>query len=333
MPAVALGLSREFWGATPLSRTALSRRYASIATITAIAFLPLVPSDVIYLGRLALLPVTFVAAYVVAFVWSGGQREPRFSGGRGITAALLTYVYLAMAADLLSRWRSDGQEQLFRLFLLAWIYLLPFVLIVPVTGAVAGAWLGRNVAAPQESDQRRTSRLTAGMWLTLVVPPLALLLSYALGASQRNQIETARVVAQRALEHFDRSETEQLYAMFTTESSGLIDRDSFIATLRERRDSLGELRNGDARRELRYRWYPRAGIIQFDYSRAGAKGQSSESIVIDMHGPAPILSAVFMSFDGQPPAHNVFVPRRNCGGNIELLHCGRFDDEPPRSLF
>jgi hypothetical protein len=173
-PAVVLGLSREFWGATPLSRTALSRRYATIATITAVAFLPLVPSDVIYPGRLALLPVTFVAAYVVAFVWSGGQREPRFSGGRGITAALLTYVYLAMAADLLSRWHSDGQEQLFRLFILAWIYLLPFVLIVPVTGAVAGAWLGRNVAAPQESDQRRASRLTSGMWLTLVVPLPAL---------------------------------------------------------------------------------------------------------------------------------------------------------------
>jgi hypothetical protein len=136
--------------------------------------------------------------------------------------------------------------------------------------------------------------------------------------------------------HFDRNESERLYAMFTTESLGMIDRDSFIATLKERRDSLGELRNSDARRELGYRWYPRAGLIQFDFSRAGAKSQSSESIVIDVHDvhdPAPALSAVFMSFNSQPPAHNVFVPRRHCGGTNELLHCGRFNDQPPRSLF
>ena len=147
---------------------------------------------------LLLLPMTFVAAYVVAFVWSGGAREPRFSARRGVVAALLTYVYLGMAANLLSRWLSDGQEQLFRLFLIAWIYLLPLILLVPVTGGIAGAWLGRKVAAPQENDQRRSSRLTLGMWLTLVTPLLALLLSHALGAPQRNQIETARAVAHRA---------------------------------------------------------------------------------------------------------------------------------------
>ncbi|HEY5757832.1 MAG TPA: hypothetical protein VIU34_18530 [Steroidobacter sp.] len=339
-PLVTLELAREFWGATPLSRTALSRRYATIATIAALALLPLVPADAFYSSQhatpwrlLLLLPMTFVAAYVVAFVWSGGQREPHFSAGRGLTASLLAYVYLAMAADLLSRWLSNGQEPLFRLFLLAWIFLLPLILIVPVTGALAGAWLARNVVAPQESDQRRSSRLTAGMWLTLAMPLLALLLSYALGAPQRNRIETARVVALRALAHFDRNESEQLYAMFTTDSLALIDRDSFIATLRERRDSLGELRNSDARRELRYHWFPRAEVIQFDFGRAGAKGQSSESIVIDVHDPAPALSAVFMTFEGQPPAHNVFMPRRHCGGNNELLHCGRFDDQAPRSLF
>jgi flagellar basal body-associated protein FliL len=339
-PLGALELAREFWGATPLSRTALSRRYATIATIAAIALLPLAPPDVFYSTQhampwrlLLLLPMTFVAAYVVAFVWSGGQREPCFSAGRGVTASLLAYVYLAMAADLLSRWLSDGQEPLFRLFLLAWIFLLPLILIVPVTGALAGAWLGRKVAAPQESDERRSSRLTSGMWLTLAIPLLALLLSYALGASQRYRIESARVVARRALAHFDRNESEQLYAMFTTDSLAMIDRDSFLATLRERRDSLGELRNSDARRELRYQWYPRAEVIQFDFRRAGAKSQSSESIVIDVHDSAPTLSAVFMTFDGQPPAHNVFVPRRHCGGNNELLHCGRFDDQPPRSLF
>lgn len=358
MPAVVLGLSREFWGSTPLSRAALSRRYASIATMAACAFLPLVPADAFYPSRhtlelvetqyasawfdeeaimfwrrLLLLPMTFLAAYVVAFVWSGGQREPRFSGRRGVAATLLTYIYLAMAADLLSRWLSDGREPLFRLFLVAWIYLLPLILLLPATGAVTGAWLGRNVAAPQEAYQRRCSRLTSGMWLTLVTPLLALLLSYALGASQRNRIETARAVAQRALAHFDQNEPDRLYAMFMTESLAMIDRDSFIAALRERRASLGELRNSDARRELRHRWYPRAEVIQFDYSRAGAKGQSSESIVIDVHGPTPTVSAVFMSFDGQPPAHNVFVPRRDCGGNNELLHCGHFDDLPPRSLF
>jgi hypothetical protein len=338
MPVVALGLYRDFWGLTPpLSRAALSRRYASIAAITALVFLPLVPPEAFYPSGhaspmwrlLLLLPVTFVAAYVMAFVWSGGGREPRFSARRGTVAALLTYLYLGMAADLLSRWLSDGQEQLFRLFLVAWIYLLPLILLVPVTGAVAGTWLGRKIAAPQESS----SRLTLGMWLTLVTPLLALLLSYALGAPQRNQIETARAVAQRALAHFDQNEPDQLYAMFTTESLAMIDRDSFIATLRGRRDSQGELRDSDARRELRHQWYPRAGIIQFDFSRAGAKGESSESIVIDVHGSAPAVSAVFMSFEGQPPAHNVFVPRRDCGRNTELLHCGGFDDPPPRSLF
>ena len=338
MLVVALERARDFWSTTPLSRTALSRRYATIATIAAIALLPLVPPDAFYSSQpatpwrlLLLLPMTFVAAYVVAFVWSGGQREPRFSAGRGVTASLLAYVYLAMAADLLSRWLSNGQEPLFRLFLLAWIFLLPLILIVPVTGALAGAWLGRNVAALQESDQR--SRLSAGMWLTLVAPLLALLLSYALGASQRNRIETARVVALRALAHFDGNESEQLYAMFTTDSLALIDRDSFIAAVRERRDSLGVLRSSDARQELRYRWYPRAEVIQFDFSRAGARSQSSESIVIDVRDPAPALSAVFMTFDGQPPIHNIFAPRRHCGGSNELLHCGRFDDQAPRSLF
>ncbi len=333
IPAGVRGPSRELWGSTPLSRSALSRRYASVATMTALVFLPLVPRDVIYPSRLLLLPVTFAIAYVVAFVWSGGQREPRFSGRRGLAAALLTYVYLAMAADLLSRWLSDGQELVFRLFMVAWIYLLPPILLLPAIGSITGTWLGRKVAAPQESLQRRSSRLTAGMWLTLVIPLLGFLLSYALGASQRNQIENARVVAQRALAHFDKNEPDQLYAMFTTESLAMIDRDAFIAALREQRDSLGELRESDARRELRHRWYPRAGIIQFDYSRTGVKGESSESIVIDVHGPTAAVSAVLMTFEGQPPAHNIFVPRRDCGRNNELLHCGLLDDRPPRSLF
>jgi hypothetical protein len=357
MPRPALRLFRGFWGSAPLSRTALSRRYATVATITACAFLPLVPPEAFYASpqtlefvqtqyftgwfekedlmfwrRLLLLPVTFVAAYVIAFVWSGGQGEPRFSAKRGILAALLAYVYLGMAADLLSRWLSDGSEPLFRLFLIAWVFLLPLMLLVPVTGAVAGAWLGRKIAAPQEGDQRRSSRLTFGMLLTLAMPLLGLLLGYVLGASQRNRIEAAREVAQRALEHFDRNEPDRLYAMFMSDSLAMIDRDSFIATLRERRSSLGELRSGNARRELRHHWYFRAGVIQFDYSRVGAKSQSSESIVIDVHGAAPAVSAVFMTFEGQPPARNVFVPRRNCG-DYELLHCGGSDDRPPRSLF
>lgn len=333
MPAAVLTPLRWFWGSTPLSRAALSLRYASIATIAAFVFLPLVPAEAFYPSRLPLLPVTFVIAYVVAFVWSGGQREPHFSARRGVAATLLTYVYLAMAADLLSRWLSDGRELLFRLFLVAWIFLLPLMLLLPVIGGVTGAWLGRNVAAPQEGDQRRSSKLTVGMWLTLVTPLLALLLSYALGAPQRNRIETARAVAQRALAHFDQNEPDRLYAMFTAESLTMIDRDSFIATLRERRDSVGRLQNSDGRRELRHHWYPRAEIIQFDFSRAGAKGQSSESIVIDVHGPAPAVSVVFMTFEGRPPSHDLFVPRRDCGSNTAALHCGRFDDLPPRSLF
>jgi hypothetical protein len=118
--------------------------------------------------------------------------------------------------------------------------------------------------------------------------------------------------------------------MFATESLAMVDRDSFIAMLGERRDSAGALRS---REELRHRWYPHAEIIEFDYSRVGAEDESSESIVIDVRGSAPTVSAVFMSFKGQPPAYNVFVPRRNCGGNHELLHCGQFDDQSPRSLF
>jgi hypothetical protein len=358
IPAVALGPLREFWGATPLSRAVLARRYASIATITAVVCLPLVPleafypseprpqlvgphslsawfdkEDVMFWRRLLLLPMTFLFAYVVAFVWSGGQRQSRFSVERGIGCALLSYVHLAMAADLLSGWLSDGREFLFGLFILALVYLLPFVLVIPVIGAVAGRWLERNVAAPEQSDGRHSSRLTLGMWLTLAVPLLVLLLSFGLRAQQRNRIETARAVAQRALAHFDQNETEELSAMFMTESLAMVDRDSFIATLKERRESLGELRDSGGRRELSYRWYPRAEIIQFDYSRAGSKGASRESIVIDLHGPTPAVSAVSMNLEGQPTARNVFVPRRHCGDNHERLHCGHFNDVPRRSLF
>jgi len=178
-------LARGYWGSTPLSRAALSRRYASIATVTACVFLPLVPSDVFYPSQptfgqqdgghwrvLLLLPITFVAAYAVAFVWSGGQREPRFSAKRGVAAALVTYVYLAMAADLLSRWLSDKHELLFRLFLVAWIYLQPFMLLLPVIGGITGAWLGRSAHAPTEAGRS----FTAGMGLALAIPVLALLL-------------------------------------------------------------------------------------------------------------------------------------------------------------
>jgi hypothetical protein len=196
---------RQFWGSIPLSRTALSCRYASIATLTAVALLPLVPADAFYPSqhtsqfmetwtlsawfdkedvmfwrRLLLLPMTFGIAYVMAFVWSGGQREPRFSARRGLAASLLSYVYLAMAADLLSRWLSDGRESLFLLFMVAWVFLLYLVVLVPVAGTVAGAWLERKVAAPPQGEQRRPSRLTVAMWLTLVTPLLALLLSYVL---------------------------------------------------------------------------------------------------------------------------------------------------------
>lgn len=344
-PAVMRRLGRDFLGSTPLSRAALSRRYASMATLCALPFLPLLPADAFYsrppLGLietqywrvLLLLPMTFLAAYVVAFAWSGGQREARFSARRGVVAALLTYVYLGMGADVLSRGLSDGQEPLFRLFIVAWIYLLPVILLIPAIGAITGQWLARRTGVSPSNNQRGLSRLTAGMWLTLAAPVLALLLSYALGASERNRIESARVVAQRALAHFDQNEPEGLYGMFTSESRAMIDRESFLATIRERRDSTGELQNGKARRELRHRWYPRGEIIQFDYARAGVKGRSSESIVIDVRGPLPAVSAVFMTFEGRSAAHNVFVPRRDCDGRNELLHCGQVDDQAPRSLF
>jgi hypothetical protein len=347
VPAAMLRHSRNLWGSAPLSRAALSRRYACIATVAAFAFLPLVPAeafypssqyfrawferdDIIFWRLLLLLPITFATAYVVAFVWSGGQREPHFSARRGVMAALLTYVYVALAADLSSRWLTGGQEMLFRLFMVAWVYLLPLMMLIPVIGGVAGAWLRRNLAARQKIDQPRRMRLTSGMLLTLVTPLAALLLSYALGSPQRSRIETARTVAQGALASFDQNEPQRLYAMFTTESLAMIDRDSFIAILRERRDSVGAL---ESREGLRHQWYPRAGVIQFDYSRVGTAGESNESIVIDVRGSEPAVSAVFMSFEGQPPAHNIFVPRRSCGGRNEVLHCGQFDDQPPRSLF
>jgi hypothetical protein len=282
---------------------------------------------------LLVLPMTAVAAYVMAFAWSGGQREPRFSEQRGVVAALLAYVYLSMALDLLSRWLSDGQEPIFRLFILGLFALLPFTALIPGIGAMTGAWLGRNVAAPQESHQDRSSRLNWGMWLTLATLLLALLLSYALGAPEHNRMDSARAVAQRALAHFDQNEPEQLYAMFATESLAKVDRDSFIATLRERRDSTGELRSSSARRELRHHWYPRSEIIQFDYRRAGAKGLSSESIVIDVRGPTLTVSTVLMTFEAQPAENTVLVLGRNCDVNNQELHCGGFDELPPRSLF
>jgi len=357
VPAATFKYALDFWGSRPLSRAALSRRYASIAAMTAIVFLPLVPADAFYPNRqalefidsrdfsgwfekqgtvhwrlLLLLPMTFGVAYVMAFVWSGDRREPRFSARRGVVSALLAYVYLAMAADLSSRGLSDGQSQLFRLFMVAWVYMLPMMLLLPAIGGLAGRWLGRSVAA-DEGDRHRPLRLTLGMWLTLVAPLLALLLSYALDAPERNRIDAAREVARTALAYFDRNEPDRLYAMLTTESQAMIGGDAFIATLRERRASLGELQGSDARKELRHRWYPRAGIVQFDYSRAGVRDRSSESIVIDVRGSRPSVAAVFMSFEGQPPAHNVFAPRRDCGNGIELLHCGRIDDVPQRSLF
>jgi hypothetical protein len=172
------------------------------------------------------------------------------------------------------------------------------------------------------------------MWLTLVTPLLALLLSYALDAPKRNQIEAARIVAQRALEHFDQNAPEQLYAMFPAEARAQIDRDAFIATLRERRESLGELQDSDARDEVRHDWYPGDGIVHFGFNRAGSRGDSNESIVIDVREATPTLAAVFMSFEGQPPAHNIYVPpHRACRTNDTDLYCGSWATDPPRSLF
>ena len=371
-PAVVRSLFRDFWGAmllwrtalsraaplrtlplptlplrtprsrTPLSRTALSLRYASIATITAFFFLLIVPREIFYPSGqrpempwrlLLVLPMTAVAAYVMAFAWSGSQREPRFSDKRGAVAAMLAFVYLSMALDLLSRWLGDGQDPIFQLFVIGWFALLPYTALIPAIGAITGAWLGRNVAAPQESPQGRSSRLTWGMSLTLATPLLALLLSYALGAPERDRIEIARVVAQRALAHFDQNEPEQLYAMFATDSLAKIDRDSFIATLRERRDSIGELRSRRARRELQHSWYPRSGLMQFDYRRAGVRGRSRESIVIDVRGPTLTVSTVLMTFEPQPAENTVLVLGRNCLVNDEKLYCGGIGERPPRSLF
>lgn len=356
VPAPVLSLWRRVCGTPPLSRSGLALRYATSAMITAVVLLPFLPPDIFYPSqqtspmvephwfdkktvmlwrKLLLLPMTFVIAYVMAVVWSGRQREPRFSGRRGFVAAMLSYVYLGLATDLLSRWLSDGTEPWFRYFVLGLMFFLPFNLLVPTVGAIAGERLGRKVAAAPDRDQHRDTRLTAGMWLTLVTPLLALLLSYALDAPDRQRIEAARRVAQRALEHFDQKQPEQLYEMFTAESKAMIDRDDFIATVRERRDSLGELQDGDARDEVRHDWYPRAGIIQFNFNRAGTRWHSSESIVIDVRDPTPMLSAVFMSFGGKSQEDNLFVPRhRACRDNqMGVLHCGGFDERPPRSLF
>lgn len=344
VPPAVLSVARGFLGTPPLTRSALSRRYASIATITAVIFLPLLPRDIFYPGwpasqfvephwfdketvmlwrKLLLLPMTFVIAYVMAFAWSGSQRAPRFSAQRGLVAAMLSYVYLGMAIDLLSRWLSDGQEPWFRYFAMGFIFLMPWTLLVPVIGAATGDRLGRKITATPESAQRGNTPLTAGMWLTLVTPLLALLLSYALDAPKRDQIDAARIVAQRALDHFDQNAPEQLYAMFPADAQARIDRDAFIATLRERRDSLGELQDSDARDEVRHDWYPGDGIVHFGFNRAGSRGDSNESIVIDVREATPTLSAVFMSFDGQPPAHNIYVPpHRACLTNDTDLYCG-----------
>jgi hypothetical protein len=247
---------------------------------------------------------------------------------------MLSYGYLAMPADLLSRWLSDGREAVFWYFVVAFVYLMPWMLLVPVVGALTGALLERKVGAVPESSQHRSRRLTVGMWLTLLTPLLVLLLSYALDAPKRHRIEAARVVALRALEHFDQQQAEQLYAMFAPESQAMIDRDAFIATLKARRDLLGDLQDSDARKENRHDWYHRTGIVQFNFSRMGSKGQSKESIVIDVRGPMPQLAAVFMSF-GRESQDNIFVPRhRDCRDNrTGLLSCGGFDEVPPRGLF
>ena len=175
VPAGARGLAQSFWGTTPLSRAALSRRFASIAMLTALVFLPWVPSDafyprqhplyvvethsfgawfdkedVMFWRRLLLLPITFAIAYAMAFVGTGLRREPRFSGMRGVAAALLSFVGLALAAELLSRWLSGERNQLYPLFVLAWVYLLPQMLLIPAIGAITGTWLGRKLAASQD---------------------------------------------------------------------------------------------------------------------------------------------------------------------------------------
>lgn len=199
VPAAVCGHFRAFWGVMPLSRKTLARRYASIAMITAIVFLPLVPPDIFYPSRatsplvaphgfdtetvmfwrkMLLLPMTFAIAWVMAFVWSGSQREPQFSSQRGVVAAMLSYVYLGMATDVLSHWLSDGHEPMFRYFVVGFVFLMPWTLLVPVVGALTGARLESKVAVTPQGDRRRSIRLSAAMWLTLATPLLGLLFSF-----------------------------------------------------------------------------------------------------------------------------------------------------------
>ncbi len=93
MPAEVLGLSREFWGATPLLvRTArrVLREYCH--AITAVLFCRWCRQMLFIRAGFALLPVTFVAAYAVAFVVGRSTRAAFFRRTRAQFAGGVTHL-------------------------------------------------------------------------------------------------------------------------------------------------------------------------------------------------------------------------------------------------
>jgi hypothetical protein len=346
-----------FRGTGPLSRAALSGRFAAVATVFALMLLPLVPAEYFY-HRAAIftydgslrpgihwrvgliLPIVAISAFVQAYVWAARAGRVYFSALRGLLCALLTFGYAAVFVSLLGHALSDETLPFIRLAL-AGLLFVPYLWLIPAIGAVAGVLLARGIAPePMHSGARLRHAVRP---LVLCLAPLFAIV----GISQffpppESEISKATLrLSDEVWARFDAGDAEGVYALFSQESKKLLDHDQFVAKLTAAWRKANALPAGAAtaahrpargtRKRVNWRIYTRSRKFEVSSMQIAAGGQMHETAVFDLSSGRPELYGIAIGFDNGNPAENIIAPRRYCSRtDAPLLHCGLIDEPMPR---
>jgi len=348
-------------GGKPLSRAALARHFAVVATVSALLVLPLFPTDYLYHraaiygynGSLLpgihwrvglLLPIVAFSAFATAYVWAARAGRVYFSASRGLFCSLLTFVYTAVFISLLAHWLSDETEPFLRLALIGLLFLW-FMWLIPAVGAIAGHLLARRIAPSEPTHSRARLRDT--------VPPLMLSLGplfVIVGIAQyfpppETAISKATLqLSDEVWARFDAGDADGVYALFSDESKKLLDRGQFVAKLTAAWRKANALpadavtpRNRPTqvtRERLQWRIFTRSQKFVVGSLQTAAGGEIHETAVFDLSSGRPELYGIAIGFNDGIPADNIIAPPRDCGRSAgPLLHCGDINEPLPRPWF